>query len=131
MITPFVQISVLAGFKNLMGALLLSTTFLANPDAPTKPTSFDASAYVTKAGKVRLSVAKIKPVTVTILLFDEKQHVIHTATIPKKQMKAGILFDMSEVGDGEYSLELRSDDGLLLTQISLATPVRERTIALL
>ncbi|AQG78910.1 hypothetical protein [Spirosoma montaniterrae] len=131
MITTFVQVSLIAGVKNLMGALLFSTTFFANPDAPTKPTSFDASVYVTKAGKVRLSVAKVKPTTVTVLLLDEKQHVIHTTTIPKKQMKAGVLFDMSEVVDGEYTLELRSDDGLLLKQINLATPVRDRVIALL
>lgn len=129
MIHFLTQAGALTGCKNLIGGLLVgATTLFANPEAPTKPTSFDASVYVTQQGKIRLSVQKTLPGIVSVQLLDEKKHVLFSNTVAKKELKAAILFDMNEVNDGIYTLEIKSAEGSILKQVSVATPKSERTI---
>ena len=119
----------MAGCKNLIGGLLIgATTLLSNPEAPTKPTSFDASVYVTQQGKIRLSVQKTVPGKVSVQLLDQQKHVLFSGTVGEKHLKAALLFDMSGVSDGIYTLELKSADGTILRQVSVTTPKSDRVI---
>ena len=129
MINFLTQASALTGCKNLIGGLLVGvTTLFANPEAPTKPTSFDASVYVTQQGKIRLAVQKTVPSTVSVQLLDQQKHVLFSGIVAKKEDKAALLFDMSEVNDGIYTLEIKSADGSILKQVSVSTPKSVRTI---
>ena len=129
MINFLLQAGTVTGCKNLIGGLLVSaTTLFSNPEAPTKPMSFDASVYVTQQGKIRLSVQKSVPGFVSVRLFDQQKHVLFSNTVGKKELKAALLFDMSEVNDGIYTLEIKSAEGSILKQVSVATPKSERTI---
>lgn len=130
MIHFLTQAGALTGCKNLIGGLLVgATTLFANPETPAaKPMSFDASVYVTQQGKIRLSVQKSVPSIVSVQLLDLNKHVLFSNTVGKKELKAGMLFDMSEVTDGIYTLEIKSAEGTIQKQVSVATPKRERTI---
>ncbi|MGF7217333.1 hypothetical protein GGR92_003506 [Spirosoma lacussanchae] len=131
MITTILQTSALMGFKNLMGGLLIgATTLLGNPDKPAKPMSFDASVYVTKQGKIKLSIQKVAPGSVSVALLDQKNNVLFANRVAKKEMKAALLFDMSEVEDGLYTLEIRSDEGVIQKQVNLGTSKSERLVAI-
>lgn len=129
MINFLINTGTLAGCKNLIGGLLVgATTLFSNPEAPTRPMSFDASVFVTQQGKIRLSVQKTVPGLVSVQLLDQRKHVLFSNTVGKKALKSALLFDMSEVGDGTYTLEIKSAEGSILKQVSVATPKSERTI---
>lgn len=129
MINFLLQAGTLTGCKNLIGGLLIgATTLLSNPEAPTKPASFDASVYVTQQGKIRLSVQKIVPGNVSVQLLDQQKHVLFSDTVGEKHLKAALVFDMSGVSDGIYTLEIKSADGSILRQVSVATPKSNRII---
>ncbi|GAB3639929.1 hypothetical protein [Spirosoma arcticum] len=129
MINFLTQASALTGCKNLIGGLFISaTTLFANPEAPTKPTSFDTSVFVTRQGKIRLAVQKTVPGTVSVQLLDQKKHILFSGIVAKKDDKAALLFDMSEVNDGIYTLEIKSAEGSILKQVSVFTPKSVRTI---
>ena len=129
MIHFLTQAAALSGCKNLIGGLLAgATTLLANPEAPTKPTSFDASVHVTQQGKIKLSVQKTSPGIVSVQLLDPAKNVLFRNTVAKKKLKAALLFDMSEVNDGTYTLEIKSAEGSIQKQVSVVTPKSERTI---
>ena len=131
MIHLLTQAGTLTGCKNLIAGLLISaTTLFANPEAPTKPMSFDASVYVTLQGKIRLSVQKTVPGIVSVQLLDQEKHVLFSNAVGKKELKAALLFDMSEVEDGIYTLEVKSAEGSILKQVNVSTPnpKLERTI---
>lgn len=130
MINFLIQAGTMTVGKNIIGGLLIGvTTLLANPESPTKPTSFDASVYVNAQGKVRLSVQKTVPGIVTVQLLDQHRSVLYSSTVAKKDMKAALLFDLSEVNDGTYTLEIQSAGGIIQKQVSVVTPKRERLIA--
>jgi hypothetical protein len=115
--------------------LLSSTSLLANPTAPTKPATFDASVYVNKANKIRLAVQKTtaEPLTITLRQVGENT-VLFFQQIGKKQTKAALQLDVDQLADGTYELEISSASGRILKQVNLqaAAPVvtSERLLAI-
>lgn len=129
MIHLFSQASLLASSKSLVTGLLFgASALLTNPEAPKKPTSFDASVYVTQQGKIRLAVEKIAPTTVYVQLLDEKKRVLFSQYVAKKELRTAMLFDVSGIQDGLYTLEIKSDEGSIIRQVSLTTETQKRTI---
>ncbi len=123
------QASLLASSKSLVSGLLFgASALLTNPDAPKKPTFFDASVYVTQQGKIRLAVEKAAPSSVYVQLLDEKKHVLFSQYVAKKELKTAMLFDVSGIQDGLYTLEIKSDEGSIIRQVSLTTETQKRTI---
>lgn len=122
--------------KTLVGLFLMSSTsLLANPTAPAKPATFDASVYVNRANKIRLAVEKTAPESLTITLRQAGQPVaLFTQQIGKKQMKAVLQLDVDQLADGAYELEISSASGRILKQVNLqaAAPVAvpERLLAI-
>ena len=129
MIHLFSQASLLASSKSLVSGLLLgASTLLGNPESPRKPTSFDASVYVTQQGKVRLAVQKAGPTLVNVQLLDQKKHVLYSQFVARNELKTSMLFDLSGVEDGMYTLAIKSNEGSILKQVSVTTSTQTRTI---
>ena len=123
------QASLLASSKSLVSGLLFSASaLLANPEAPKKPTSFDASVYVNQQGKIRLAVQKAAPTLVCVQLLDEKKNVLFSQYVAKKELKTAMLLDVSGIQDGLYTLEIKSDEGRIIRQVSVTTETQKRTI---
>jgi len=122
--------------KTLVGLFLLSSTsLLANPTAPAKPATFDASVYVNKANKIRLAVEKTTAESLTITLRQAGENIpVFMRQIGKKQTKATIQLDVDQLADGVYELEIASASGRIIKQVNLqaATPVMtsERLLAI-
>lgn len=125
------QASLLASAKLTASTMLLgATTFLSNPGTAVKPMTFDASVYVTSNSKIKLAVVKTVPGLVSVSLTDTKNHSLFQQTLYKKTMKAAMQLDVSELPDGVYTLEIKSDQGSIVKQINLGTPKAERSIAM-
>lgn len=92
--------------------------------------TFDASVYVTSNSKIKLAVVKTVPGLVSVSLTDTKNHSLFQQTLYKKTMKAAMQLDVSELPDGVYTLEIKSDQGSIVKQINLGTPKAERSIAM-
>ena len=107
----------------LAGCLLATTTLFANPVAPAKPASFDASLYVTKANKIRLAVEKTttEPVTINLCQLGKSNVSVFTQQIGRRQTKVALQIDVSQLPDGAYELEIKSATGRIVKQINLAT----------
>jgi hypothetical protein len=129
MINFLIQAGTISGCKNLIGGLMFgATTLFANAEAPTKPMSFDASVYVTRAGKIRLAVEKAVPGFVSVEMLDQQQRILFSKLVSKKDMKATLLLDISELADGMYTLNIKSAEGSIQKQVNVSTPKSERTI---
>ena len=124
------QTSLLASSKSLVTGLLFGVgTLFANPEAPKKPTSFDASVYVNQQGKIRLAVEKAAPTQVYVQLLDEKKYILFSQYVAKNDLKTAMLLDVSGIQDGLYSLEITSAEGSIIRQISLTTETQKRTVS--
>ncbi|CCH57054.1 hypothetical protein BN8_06453 [Fibrisoma limi BUZ 3] len=116
------QASALVGAKSILGAVLLSaSTLTTEPAEPKKPASFGASAYVNKENKIQLAVEKVVAEPVTVVLRNQDNEVLFTQRLGKKQNKFSVKFDMSQLQDGAYELEISSSDGSIRKQVSLQT----------
>jgi hypothetical protein len=123
MLTLISQIGLLANSKGMIGGLLLSAaTMMGETAAPEKALSFDASVYVTTQNKIRMAVEKTAAEPLTLTLRDNNQKVVYTKNINKKDMKMAFQFDVSELSDGTYELEIASKDGSIKKQVDLKTP---------
>lgn len=122
--------------KIALAGLLISTNLFANPTNPTKPSSFDASVFVTKANKIRLAIEKknTDPVSVTLRQGDQRNTVVFNQQMGRKQTKLALQLDVETLDDGLYELEIKSKTGSIVKQLTLATPsvqaVSNRTITM-
>lgn len=117
------QASALPAAKSLISAALLAAATLVNePTEPKKPTSFGASAFVNNANKIHVAVEKTVAEPVVVLLRGKYNDILFSKTVGKKQMKAAIRLDVSELEDGTYELEIKANDGSVRKQIVVATP---------
>lgn len=121
--------------KTLFASLLLSTSLLANPTNPTKPTSFDASLYITKANKIRLAIEKKnpEPVRITLRQSNQPNEIVFSQTMGRKQPRLALQLDVDQLEDGTYNLEIHSSSGTIVKQVSLITPTKsalERTVTI-
>ena len=113
--------------SKVAASLLLSASTLINPTNP-KALSFDASAYVTLNNQIRLAVQKTTEVPVVVLLHNKNNEVLYRQNISKKEAKYAVKLDVSELADGQYELEIKSDEGSIRKQLVLSNqPVQPTT----
>lgn len=119
--------------KPLLALFLVSTSLSAEPTLPAKPTSFDASFLITKANRVRLAVDKTTDERLKITLHQAgKSDALFFRQIGRRQTKVTIQFDVDQLTDGTYELEIRSASGCIVKQFNLGTtPPLEATPRLL
>ena len=107
---------------------LTGTTLFANPTAPAKPASFEASVYVTKSNKIRLAVQKTTAQPVSIILRQVgKSSELFVQQMVRKQTKLALELNVDQLTDGIYELEIRSATGSLIKQVSLVTTAPQQT----
>ncbi len=123
------QSAALAGAKNAISAVLIGAiTTLSNPGTAVKPTSFEASVYVSANSKIKVAVQKSVPGSVWVTLSDSRNHILSQTTLGKQDMKSSLQFDVSDLPDGAYTLEIKSREGSIVKQVNLETPKSARTI---
>ncbi|OIN57202.1 DUF3244 domain-containing protein [Arsenicibacter rosenii] len=128
MLTFISQIGLAAKSKGIVTGIMLSAASLLGEGGttiPAKTLSFDASVYVTTQNKVRMAVEKTTPETLTLTVRDNQQQVVYSKQISKKDMKISVQFDMSELTDGKYELEVASKDGSIKKQVELKTATQQ------
>ncbi len=115
--------------------LLANPTTVLSTDKPATPESFEASAYVNKERKIRLSIDKSDAEAMTVNLRPVgKSAAVFTEHVGRKATKARILLNVDQLPDGVYELELRTASGQLTRRIDLKTPtesvVTQRLLAI-
>ena len=118
--------------SKVAASLLLSASTLINPTNP-KALSFDASAYVTVNNQIRLAVQKTTEVPVVVLLRNKNNEVLYRQNISKKEARYAVKLDVSELANGQYELEIKSNEGSIRKQLTLSNqPVQPttRTVAM-
>lgn len=105
--------------------LLMASPVPALLEHPANDVTFAASAYVTKANKIRVSIDKPnhEPMTISLRSVGQ-QHVVFTEHVNRKTTKATLLLDVAQLADGAYELELKTSSGQLIKQIDLRTPTK-------
>lgn len=128
---------IITSAKILAIAFIATTTnLLANPAAPSKPSTFDASCYITKANKIRVSVEKTDAQPVTISLRQAGQaYTLIDEFVGKKQTKAALQLNVDQLPAGNYELEIKGKDGSRIVkqvQLGTVTPAAavERSLAI-
>lgn len=102
---------------------LSATPLLANPTNPTKPASFDASVYITKANKIKLAVDKAPVESVSISLREVGQTTyLFTQQVGKRQTQARLQLNVDDLPAGTYALEIKSASGAsIVKQVQLGS----------
>ena len=120
----FTHLIITATKLGLAACLLTTNALFANPVDPAKPTSFNASLFVTKANKIRISIEKITPEPVIISLHQQgkNQDNVFRQEMRKKQAKLAVQLDVSDLADGIYELEIQSAKGHVSKRLTIATP---------
>ncbi len=105
--------------------LLMTSPVPAISEHPANNATFAASAYVTKANKIRVSIDKPnrEPMTISLRPVGQ-QHVVFTEHVNRKTTKATLLLNVDQLADGAYELELKTSSGQLVKQIDLHTPAK-------
>lgn len=115
----------------LVVAALLSSATLFDPTTP-KALSFEANALVKTNNKIRLAISKSDQQPVQVTLRDEQKRVLFQQTLSKKACQRVFEFNVDNLGDGQYELEVSSSEGSIRKQVKLeSAPVKvSRVIAM-
>jgi len=112
-------------------ALSLATVTVAADtnaiDRPTKVARYASGIYTTVTGKLHVSIDKQIGGTVTVSLKDANGTVLFNRQIAKKDTQFRTRFDLSQLTDGTYELELTNGVDVTRQTVVLATKL-ERTV---
>ncbi len=112
-------------------ALSLATvTIAADTNAivrPTKVARYASGIYTTVTGKLHVSVDKQTGGTVAVSLKDANGTVLFTRRIARKDTQFRTRFDLSQLTDGTYELELTNGVDVTRQTVVIATKL-ERTV---
>lgn len=107
-------------FSKVAGSILISASTFINPTNP-KGLSFDASAFVTIDNQIRVSIEKQADVPVVVLLRNKDNEILFRQTISKKELKYAVKLNVNDLSDGQYELEVKSNEGSIRKQLNLST----------
>lgn len=120
--------------KSLICALALSTTvaFAGPGDNAKKPTTFEAVFYKNIAGGVTVNVEKTASNFAMVFVHNDLGDLLASQSIGKRDKKACIKFNLSELRDGAYKVSVMSKGEKMEREfrISSQEKVVERTITL-
>jgi hypothetical protein len=117
----------------LVCALALSSSFASDPTEDKKAKPLQIGVFTTKEAKIQMAVRKGVGEKAIITLLDDKRNVIHEEIMSKKAEKYDARFDVTNLKDGEYFLEVTSGKDKIQKQVSIKSPkevVAERSIVL-
>lgn len=113
--------------KSLVCALALSTTVaFAHPtDEKSKDNrpvpTFEASTYVSADASLRVAIKKNSPERVYVTLRNAEGVVLFSETIGKKEMTYAAKFDVKDLTDGVYQLEITSGKSQIVKKMNLTS----------
>jgi hypothetical protein len=105
----------------LVCALALSSTvaFASDPTEDKKAKPLQIGVFTTKEAKIQMAVRKGAGEKAIITLRDAKQNVIHEEVMSKKSEKFDARFDVSNLSDGDYTLEVVAGKDKVQKQVSI------------
>lgn len=113
--------------SKVAASLLLSASTFINPTTP-KVLSFDASAFITVSNKIRIAVQKSTEAPVTIVLRNAENQVFFQQDLGKKESKFAVKLNVDDLADGQYELEIKSNEGSINKYLNLSTaPVQKQS----
>ena len=111
-------------------ALSLATVTIAQTnvvDQPTNVARYESGIYTTAAGKLQVSVDKQTGGTMAVSFKDANGTVLFTRQIAKGETQYRTRFDLSQLTDGTYELELTNGVDVTRQTVVIATKL-ERTV---
>lgn len=114
--------------KTLFVAVTLVATSFANINAnnPSKTSSFEVGIYQTvNTLKLNLMIEKQVGNRLEITIKNDKGEILYTETIAKNDAKYHGKFDFSQLGDGQYSVEIANGKDKIIKNINLSTNTPE------
>ncbi|CAN5542158.1 hypothetical protein BH09BAC4_BH09BAC4_20210 [soil metagenome] len=113
--------------SKIAASLLLSASTFINPTTP-KALTFDASAFITASNKIRIAVRKSTEAPVTIILRNAENQVFFQRDLGKKESKFAVKLNVDDLADGQYELEIKSNEGSINKHLNLSTaPVQKQS----
>lgn len=111
--------------SKVVASVLMSASTITTPTTP-NALPFGATAYVTAKNQIRVAVEKTSNVPVVVLLRDKNKEILFHQSIHKKEAKYVVKLDVNELADGQYELEVKSNEGSIRKQLNLsAAPVQQ------
>jgi hypothetical protein len=130
--TPTESISFRPSMKTIANTLLIALTLVtslinvsqARPiDGPGKPVAtYATSFYPAIDGRLVLSLTKTVGQPVSIRLNQANGVTLFTQQVTKRQTKAQVRFDVSELPDGAYTVEVSNGTQVITHQVRLDSP---------
>jgi hypothetical protein len=106
-------------------ALTSSVAFASDPTEDKKAKPLQIGVFTTKEAKIQLAVRKGTGQNAVITLRDGKKNVLHEEVMTKKSEKFDGRFDVSNLADGEYTLEIVSGNEKIQKQVSIKSSKEE------
>lgn len=106
-------------------ALTSSVAFASDPTEDKKAKPLQIGVFTTKESKIQLAVRKGTGQNAVITLRDGKKNVLHEEVMTKKSEKFDGRFDVSNLADGEYTLEIVSGNEKIQKQVSIKSSKEE------
>ena len=121
--------------KTVLCAAALSVSTLSfakeknSKDKESKPiATFNASVYIAKDASIRVAVEKNTPSNVVINLRDARNEVVYSDEINRRELKSVYKFDVEQLKDGDYTLEIVSNTKTVTKSLHIASAKVERSV---
>ncbi len=109
-------------------ALTSSVAFASDPTEDKKAKPLQIGVFTTKEAKIQLAVRKSAGQKAVITLRDAKKNVVHEEFMTKKAEKFDGRFDVSNLKDGDYTLEIVSGNEKIQKQVSIKSSQEEAAV---
>lgn len=113
--------------KPLLFALslgLFASTVEAKPTRPTTVATFQTGMYTTIDGKLHIALDKQKGGAIDIRLTNQEGMVVYSQHVGKNKSQYRAKFDLSNLPDGTYKVDVSNGQETTTYALSLATPAQ-------
>ncbi len=102
---------------------------LASNNAPAEKESFKVGLVTLKKGaKVNLLISKPSDGWVSIYLKNEKNEVLYSGVVPRKDKQFAKVFNLEAVEDGQYSFVITDGKNTIEKEVNLRTSEPEKSV---
>ncbi len=112
-------------------AVVTSFAFTANAEGRDnkKTSDLNTGVFVNKEGKINVSVDQAnEDAATTILIKNESGDVVYSEVVEKGNQKFGRVLNVDKLEDGQYELEVKSNNNSQVKTFQVSEPKTERVI---
>ncbi|MFD2572604.1 hypothetical protein ACFSUS_18335 [Spirosoma soli] len=126
----FLAIALIAAFSAIV--IMTAGAAQGRPTNPTAPTAVRSAVFPSAAGKaVNVVIEKPAGQTLVVRMVDKQNHLLFTQTISKNVTSHRTKFNVEELTDGNYEIELVNGQEVSRHSFTLSTlPQVSRTISM-